>query len=132
MKSKCKINPPDELGRLCLTPSQIPTIFNSGEGLWGSLACKWLNFVYNIHCKNIKHTHIHTHYWYYHRTTTTTPTILAAAAANATASGVPGGAAATASTTMDTSVTVTVTIQLQLHRTVARYGEIWRTNNKLS
>ena len=40
MKSQCEKTPPDELGRFCLTPSQIPTIFNSGEGQWGALASK--------------------------------------------------------------------------------------------
>ena len=31
---------PDELGKLCINPSQIPIIFNSGEGLWGNLPSK--------------------------------------------------------------------------------------------
>ena len=25
---------PMQLGRLCLSPSQIPTLFNSGQGQW--------------------------------------------------------------------------------------------------
>ena len=40
MKSQCKKSPPNELGRLCLNPSQIPTLFYSGEGQWGNLASK--------------------------------------------------------------------------------------------
>ena len=38
MKSQCKETTPNELGQLCLTPSQIPIIFNSGEGQWHALA----------------------------------------------------------------------------------------------
>ena len=40
MESQCKKIAPDQLGQFCLNPSQIPTIFNSGEGQWGSLASK--------------------------------------------------------------------------------------------
>ena len=32
--------PPLQLGRFCLTPSQIDTLFNSGQGQWGSLPGK--------------------------------------------------------------------------------------------
>ena len=42
MKSQCEKTPPDELaiGGLCLAPSQVPIIFNSGEGKWHILAGK--------------------------------------------------------------------------------------------
>ena len=40
MKSQCEKTTPDELGRFCLTPSQVPMIFNSGEGEWHILAGK--------------------------------------------------------------------------------------------
>ena len=40
MKSQCEKTPPDELGRFCLTPSQVPIIFHSGEGHWHFLASK--------------------------------------------------------------------------------------------
>ena len=40
MKSQCEKSVPDELGQFCLTPSQIPMIFNSDEGQWHALAGK--------------------------------------------------------------------------------------------
>ena len=40
MKSLCEKTDPDELGRFCLTPSQVPIIFNSGEGKWHALTGK--------------------------------------------------------------------------------------------
>ena len=40
MKSQCEKTTPDELGQFCLTPSQVPIIFNSGVGQWHVLAGK--------------------------------------------------------------------------------------------
>ena len=43
MKSQCEkaiSATPDELGKFCLTPSQVPIIFNSGVGQWHDLAGK--------------------------------------------------------------------------------------------
>ena len=40
MKSLCEKTDPDELGQFCLTPSQVPIIFNSGEGKWHALTGK--------------------------------------------------------------------------------------------
>ena len=42
MESQCDEATPsdDELGLFCLTPSQIDTLFNSGEGQWRALLSK--------------------------------------------------------------------------------------------
>lgn len=38
MESQCEDGIiPSELGQFCLTPSQIDTLFNSGEGQWKAL-----------------------------------------------------------------------------------------------
>ena len=53
MKSQCEKTTPDELGQFCLTPSQIPIIFNSGVGQWHALPGKWLTNFIIIYCEEI-------------------------------------------------------------------------------